>query len=398
MEVRQMKLLDFFEEPSVRLEIPPYQRVYSWTPRQCFELWLDIMRAARDEREHFSGIVIMTQEPGDATPERLSIVDGQQRLTTTTLLLVALARFLERTAAESGESSRPSAGNPCEAPESRLPAGKPHESPEVSRHPAGADAYQLPDPATIRQALLRGKDAEGPFRKLHLSRNDDATMEAVINDTPLPEEPSKHIVGNLAFLAEQMEQPDFDPAALWSGLKRLAVIACFEDDPDYAQEVFESANSKGLPLTLADMVRNYLLLEEEPDEQERLYDEYWAEAASLFEPDPGSRRLNAAITAWVCIRFRARRVGNAEYVYSTFKRYVADEFGGTRESVLLELRAFCYMWREQYRYHAIRKYLSKPWAINGAATLTQRFRRQKAVNQEYAERLWRKFDAADDKW
>lgn len=360
MDVRQMHLLDFFENRAIKLEIPPYQRIYSWMPRQCFELWLDIFRAARDDRDHFSGIVIMTTDPADAGAiERLSVVDGQQRLTTTTLLLAAFARYLDE---------------------------------------RGLGGGNLPSPDFIHDTLLHGASAGEQFRKLSLSRDDDATIEAVIEGRALPENASKHIVENLAFFAEQMEQPDFDAQLLWDGLYRLSVIACFEDTPDYAQEVFESANSKGLPLTLADMVRNYLLLEESPAEQERLYDEYWAEAAGLFAPDPGSTRLNAAITAWICIRFRARRVGNSEYVYSTFKRYVADEFQGARESVLLELRGFCYMWREQYRYHAIRKYLSKPWAVNGAATLTQRFRRQKAENTKYAESLWRKFDAADGKW
>ena len=348
-------------DSSLKLEIPAYQRIYSWTPRQCFELWLDIFRAARDERAHFSGIVIITREDdASAGPEVLSVVDGQQRLTTTTLLLVALERYLEQGEAEGLEG--------------------------------------LSGEAAIRKTLLYGAANGKRFRKLSLSRDDDATIAAVVDGEAVPENASERIIENLAFFEEQMAQPDFDVKALWTGLHRLTVIACFEDSPDYAQEVFESANSKGLPLTLADMVRNYLLLEESPEEQERLYEEYWAEAADLFAPDPGSTRLNAAITAWICIRFRARRVGNSEYVYSTFKRYVADEFKGTRESVLLELRAFCYMWREQYRYHAIRKYLSKPWAVNGAATLTQRFRRTKAYNTEYAESLWRKFEAADDKW
>lgn len=370
-----MHLLDFFEDQAVKLEIPPYQRIYSWTPRQCYELWLDIFRAARDDRDHFSGIVIMTAEPGGADePERLSVVDGQQRLTTTTLLLAALADHLERAGDPTGAGDLGGSRNP------------------------GDTAAGLPGADAIRAGLLHGGAAGEAFRKLTLSRDDDESIEAVIEGAELPKQPSKHIAANRAFFAERMAEDGFDARLLWEGLRRLTVIACFEDDPDYAQEVFESANSKGLPLTLADMVRNYLLLEESPAEQERLYDEYWAEAADLFAPDPGSTRLNAAITAWICIRFRARRVGNSEYVYSTFKRYVADEFQGTRESVLLELRAFCYMWREQYRYHAIRKYLSKPWAVNGAATLTQRFRRTKAVNAEYAESLWKKFDAADDKW
>lgn len=360
MDVKQMRLLDFFEDPTIKLEIPPYQRVYSWMPRQCYELWLDIMRAARDERDHFSGIVIMTREADAGVGiERLSVVDGQQRLTTTTLLLVALAQYIDS---------------------------------------LGPDQKDLPPSSFIRDELLHGSEGENRFRKLTLSRGDDATIEAAIGGADYPDNPSKHIVQNHSFFLEQMDQPDFDPVALWQGLGKLTVIACFENNPDYAQEVFESANSKGLPLTLADMVRNYLLLEESPDEQERLYDEYWAEAASLFGPDPGSRRLNSAITAWICIRFHTARVGNSEYVYSTFKRYIADNFEGSRESVLLELRAFCYMWREQYRYHAIRKYLSRPWAVNGAATLTQRFRRQKATNPEYAEAMWRKCAAVDDKW
>nr|AHF25159.1 hypothetical protein [uncultured bacterium Contig1772] len=360
MDVKQMRLLDFFESPAIKLEIPPYQRVYSWTPRQCYELWLDIMRAARDNREHFSGIVIMTRESDCAEgTERLSVVDGQQRLTTMTLLLTAIARHIDA---------------------------------------MGLADENLPSPTLIRNGLLHGDDGESPFRKLTLSRDDDATIAAVVAGTALPDSPSKHIVQNLAFFSEQMSQDNFDPIALWQGLGRLTVIACYEDNSDIAQEVFESANSKGLPLTLADMVRNYLLLEESPEEQERLYDEYWAEAAGVFDPDPGSRKLNSAITAWICIRFRTARVGNSEYVYSSFKRYIADEFEGERESVLLELRAFCHVWREQWRYHAIKKYLSRPWAVNGAATLTQRFRRQKATNPEYAEALWRKLEKVDDKW
>lgn len=370
MQVKQMRLLDFFEDRAIRLEIPPYQRIYSWLPRQCYELWLDIMRASRDDREHFSGIVIMTHEADNIDDlGLLSVVDGQQRLTTTSLLLVALARYLKAHEGEAGET-------------------------EGEAECAAA----LPDAAFIREMLLHGESEGERFRKLTLSRNDDATIEAVIEETPLPDSPSKHIMANLSFFMEQMEQSEFDPEALWDGLGRLCVIACFEENTDYAQEVFESANSKGLPLTLADMVRNYLLLEEEPEEQVRLYDEYWAEAASLFDPDPGSRRLNAAITAWISIRFRATRRGNTEYVYSSFKRYIADEFGGERESVLLELRAFCYMWREQYRYHAIRKYLARPWAVNGATTLTARFRRRKADNVAYAEALWKKLETVDDKW
>lgn len=360
MDVKQVRLLDFFEDRKTKLEIPPYQRIYSWTQRQCLELWLDILRAARDDREHFSGIVIMTTDPDSAgDTDRLSVVDGQQRLTTTALLLAALADHLVAHG----------------APDGRAPA-----------------------PGAIRDALLHGHADGSDFRKLTLSRDDDATIEAVIEGRELPPSPSKNIVDNLAFFAGQMAEDGFDAAELWEGLGRLTVIACFEENSDYAQEVFESANSKGLPLTLTDMVRNYLLLGEDPSEQSRLYDEYWYEAAELYKPDPGSTKMNSAITAWIAIRFRARRIGNSEYVYSTFKHYVDEEFEGDREGVLEELRAFCFMWREQYRYHATKKFMSRPWAVKGARTLTQRFRRQKANDEEAARRVWAKYDSIDEKW
>lgn len=358
MEATQARIMDFFESSALRLEIPPYQRVYSWTSRQCFELWLDIMRAARDERDHFSGIVILTEEEAENGVERLSVVDGQQRLTTISLLLEAFARYLAL-----------------------------HE-------PNG----ELPSPAEVRSLLFVEDDRGGRVRKLTLSRDDDVILQAVLTGDEPTASSSGHVIANLGFFEERMGDVDFEPALLWRGLGKLTVIACLENDPSNAQEIFESANSKGLPLTLTDLVRNYLLLENDLEEQERLYDEYWGEAADLFAPDPGSTKMNAAITAWISIRFRARRVGNSELVYSKFKRYVEDEFEGDRESILEELRAFCFMWREQYRYHAVKKFRSRPWAINGASTLTQRFQRKRASNPEQSESLWRKLEAIDEKW
>ena len=359
MEVEEKRVLDFFENNSLVLEIPPYQRIYSWMPRQCFELWLDIARAGRDKHDHFSGIMIFTRgKEGAEDIDRLEVIDGQQRLTTMTLLLEAFARYLEKLGHHEG----------------------------------------LPTAEDVRGLLYAKSSTGSGERKLILSREDDMAIANALSGTGADQDWSKHISANLKFFEERMAEEDFDPTVLWSGLGRLTIIACFEDNPNHAQEIFESANSKGLPLTLTDLVRNYLLLEESLEEQKRLYDEYWAEAADLFAPDPGSTKMNAAITAWISIRFRARKVGNSEFVYSKFKRYVEDEYEGELVTVLEELRAFCFMWREQYRYHAVRKFRSRPWAINGASTLTQRFQKKKADNPEQAESLWKKLDSIDEKW
>ena len=107
MEVTQTTILDLLSDSANGLAIPSYQRVYSWTTRQCEELWLDVLRAGRDSRPHFTGVMLFEgegadsfgrEDPRDGSPHggnasgRIDVIDGQQRLTTLTLLLLAFAR------------------------------------------------------------------------------------------------------------------------------------------------------------------------------------------------------------------------------------------------------------------------------------------------------------------
>ncbi len=92
-----------------------------------------------------------------------------------------------------------------------------------------------------------------------------------------------------------MRKEGFDPEALWRGLGLMTVIAARVETDDPAQHIFESLNAKGLPLTTADLVRNYLLLAVSGEERERLYDKYWETIEGVFQPDPGSIRLENAI-------------------------------------------------------------------------------------------------------
>ena len=388
MEVTQTTILDLLSDSANGLSIPSYQRVYSWTTRQCEELWLDVLRAGRDSRPHFTGVMLFEGEKGgalcDGSPHgddalngddasgRTDVIDGQQRLTTLTLLLLAFARHL-------GKGDAPSASGDAAGCAARAVDGLPH-------------------PEDIVKRFLLVSGAEGPEPRLLLSREDDATLRAELFGTELPLHPSQRVMGNLSFFEERMADPSFDACRFWDGVGRLFVLVVHADSALDAQEVFESVNSKGLPLSLADMVRNYLLLEEDIDEQERLYDEYWFEAESLFYPDPASLKLNSAIKAWLSIRFRQARIGSPEQVYHSFKRYVEDEFKGTRESVLKELRSFCFMWREQYRYHAVNKFYARNWAEDGQHTRTGAYVRKAASHEEYATRIQRGVREVDERW
>lgn len=384
MEVTQTTILDLLSDSANGLSIPSYQRVYSWTTRQCEELWLDVLRAGRDSRPHFTGVMLFEGEGagsfggdvsrdgsphGDVGSGRIDVIDGQQRLTTLTLLLLAFARHLGKEGASS-----------------------------ASGDAAARAAHALPYPEEIAKRFLLVPGAEGVEPRLLLSREDDATLRAELLGGELPLHPSQRVMGNLSYFEERMADPAFDACRFWDGVGRLFVLVVHADSALDAQEVFESVNSKGLPLSLADMVRNYLLLEEDLDEQERLYDEYWFEAESLFYPDPASLKLNSAIKAWLSIRFRQARIGSPEQVYHSFKRYVEDEFKGTRESVLKELRSFCFMWREQYRYHAVNKFYARNWAEDGQHTRTGAYVRKAASHEEYATRIQRGVREVDERW
>ena len=193
-----------------------------------------------------------------------------------------------------------------------------------------------------------------------------------------------------------MDEDGFGPQTLWRGIEKLFVISAEVGARDNAQLIFESLNSKGKPLTTADLVRNYLLLAQTHEEQTRLYDEYWDPIEGMFQPDPGSLRLDNAIQGWLSVRFRKVRARGRDEVYSVFKQYVEDEFTGTTESLLHELRNFCMIWAENYRYHAVKKYKSAfKWAENGAPTLVSHYEKKQSTNQSYADSLRAKMDSTD---
>lgn len=350
MRIEEVRLLDFMGEPGARFVIPRFQRAYSWEAEQCEELWRDLRRAVQMHRTHFLGTLIYSK--ADAAGA-LNIVDGQQRLTTVTLILAALAARMK----ESGES------------------------------------FFGVDDGFIRDTYLQGEAGA----KLVPSRLDRDTLAAIACAGPLPDRPSARIVENIELFAGKMDEEGFDALALWSALGSLTVIAVALDDAIKAPEVFESFNSKGVPLVTADLVRNFLLLAESHREQARLYEKYWSPIQGVFGDDPGSIRLNNAILGWLAVRFRqVRKFGDAQ-AFSIFKSFCEDEYDGTADDLLDELYAFCMVWAENYRYHAVKKYKTADWAKLGHKTRVSGRPRAKLENPESYEYYKRHF-GVDPQW
>lgn len=359
MQTTNTRLLDILGADNMRFVIPAYQRLYSWKERQCRELWLDVQRAARADRSHFIGTLLYSYEGEDAAGTKLlAVIDGQQRLTTLTILTIALTRYMRQ---------------------NNIMVG-------------GMDA-----PMIESRYLLAGPPCS-PSGKLVLSRKDRDTLLAITEHSDLPEEPSPRVMENLAYFEGMMAEEGFDPEALWDGMSRLFVIRAEVGGDDNAQLIFESLNSKGMPLTTADLVRNYLLLAETHDEQARLYDEYWAPIEGMFVPDPLSVRLDNAIQGWLSVRFRKVRAKGAHEVYSVFKQYVEDEYDGPTEALLHELRSFSLVWAENYRYHAVKKYKTAfQWASIGSSSLVANRPKKAIENKEFADNWRKNMDDLDQK-
>ena len=301
MKTRQDTLLNFIGASDTQLLIHVYQRVYSWSPRQCDTLWDDAVRAGLAGNVHFIGTVLYADDPsGDEDTRRLDVIDGQQRVVTVSLLMLAIRDFLTERSADLD----------------------------------GTDATAL------EGRWLR----YGTQPKVVLSRMDRATMEALLDGTELPEEDdlSAKVVENYQHFLDKLKKaaPD-EVLALWRGLQLLLVVLAEMDSTDRPQLIFESLNAKGMPLTTADLVRNLLLVNASLEEQERLYARYWEPVEKLYGDEEGSTRLNAALHGWLAVTAPRLRVRDKDQVYSAFKQYLDTVENRSLEEILIGLKGFC---------------------------------------------------------
>jgi uncharacterized protein with ParB-like and HNH nuclease domain len=210
MKASEARFLDFLKK-SMRLVIPIYQRNYSWTEKQCEQLWEDVVRAGEgpDSGLHFVGSVVYVQEGlAGIMDQSWLVIDGQQRLTTVSLLLEALARAI------------PEDQEPVEGFSSRK----------------------------IRNYYLLNNEEVGDKKfKLSLSENDNDTLHALLAGRPeseFPSEPSKTVLASFNHFKKKIESLGGRLDVLCKGLAKLALVDISLDrEHDNPQLIFESMNS-----------------------------------------------------------------------------------------------------------------------------------------------------------
>lgn len=305
MQIRQEGLLDFMGREDARFYIPVFQRVYSWSGRQCEELWDDVMlTGAPGGGGHFMGMILYSIDAqGWDGVERLDIIDGQQRLTTVSLLLCALARHLEEGAGEVG----------------------------------GVSAEIL------RSRFLRSEHQGRSAGKLALSDMDRDTLFALVGAGEMPEEPAGRVIENLELFYGRMQQPGFDAGRLWSGLRRLEVASVLLAPEDSPQLVFESLNSKGMALSLADRVRNLVVVIDESgvEAEGALFESCWLPLErAVSEACIDGLDVTAALEAWLAERYRETRIFDKSEVYGVLKSHLRETYGNDLAPLLADALAY----------------------------------------------------------
>ncbi|PUD73202.1 DUF262 and DUF1524 domain-containing protein [Helicobacter pylori] len=303
MKADAMKLLDFIgKSQEKQFVIPIYQRVYSWEKEQCKQLWDDIIKTGGNDQieGHFIGSIVFVHDGIYATNHNeLLIIDGQQRLTTITLLFIALRDHLNDE----------------------------DEFLEKFSH------------QKIQNRYLINSDEKGDKKfKLILSEPDRDTLLSLIDENKRkPSEPSLKIMENFKLFEEWIRKNTDKLETIFKGLEKLMVVEIsLERDKDNPQLIFESMNSTGKDLTQTDLIRNYILMGLEPEKQKIFYKKYWRAMEENFKQN--ETLFNQFVRHYLTIK--TRDIPNIHKVYEAFKRY-QQERGIETEALLQDLQKYC---------------------------------------------------------
>ena len=276
--------------------VPIFQRNYSWQKNQYEQLWFDILRASKfkEKQNHFIGsIVYIDMGTPAGRPQQLLLIDGQQRLTTISILLCAIKDYVQKFNLET----------------------------------------KLINLAKIKNQFLYNSDEIYEDRyKLLLNVQDKETYIKLIDNTIFTvNKPATNIIKCYEFFYERIE--DFIKQhgqidEIYAGIFKLSLVSISLDkDSDNPQMIFESMNSTGKDLSQTDLLRNYLLMDLTPEKQTRLYKTYWKPMEELFGEDIYKNDVNKFdyfIRDFLTLKSDTGYICKINNVYENFKRYYLD--------------------------------------------------------------------------
>ena len=278
--------------------IPIYQRRYSWKKAQCERLFDDIEDACREGRSHFIGCIITVSEGGMG---EYLVIDGQQRISTISLLLKAAYDLLKK-----GE---------IVTDDSRL-----------------ADIIQ-DDFLMVR----RGRSEKERIRLNLLNEDKDDYFQLFEDDRTLSEDSVIH--ANYNYFVSRLRTTVLDIEKLYDTIQSLQIVSITLENGDNPQLIFESLNSTGLALTEGDKIRNFILMGLTSSEQVKYYNDYW----SRIEKNCGDEDTSGFVRDYLSLK--TQKIPNIKAVYQDFRAYWTD-CGKTPVEILEDLRSYSHSYRK----------------------------------------------------
>lgn len=286
------RLIEFLDGAKNRFIIPVYQRNYDWSEKQCKQLFSDLVQIITEKRKsHFFGSIVSTHA-GNGSKSDYLIIDGQQRITTISILFAAMVNLLK-----TGKIKSENETLAQEIEETFL-----------------IDKYRKEE----RKLRLKPvKDDCEAFDKL-LYNNASETISG------------SHVTDNYNFFCNRIENMTVTVDELYEAVSRLEIIDIFVEDDENPQLIFESLNSTGLDLSEADKIRNFILMRLNSKTQEEFYEQYWNKIEKCTSlKDKKDYKVSDFIRHYLTLI--TKRIPNVSDVYFVFKDYVLGKINENEE-------------------------------------------------------------------
>ena len=282
--------------------IPVYQRKYSWLADvHCARLWNDIVKMEKGHKKHhFVGsIVSIAEKKALMGVQKQLIIDGQQRMTTLSILMIALRDYLKETIPE-------------EEYEDNI-------TDMVLKNPKrkGEDAYKM---------LLTDTDRE--------------IMTKLVDGVKISETEDSQIYINYLYFKKKVADGVLTPDQIYESISKLDIVGIILDKEqgDDPQLIFESLNSTGMDLSKSDLIRNFILMGLDNDEQISIYNNYWKPFEGYFKNPDVPERMDRFFRDYLVMKKGA--YVNFEYVYERFKEYAENSEFSTAEQLAEDVMTF----------------------------------------------------------
>lgn len=288
MKANETKVEDFLSSNKTQFVIPVYQRNYDWSTGQCKQLLDDILEVGTNKKmnAHFIGSIVYVHDDVYTASriKELTVIDGQQRLTTLTLIYLVLHRLAKELNDEGLVS-------------------------EIS------ETYLINKFASEEEKL-----------KLRPTENNDKALKYLLRSDDREDFPDfSKLVDNFNYFKGRITEENYQ--FVLEGLSKLMFVEISLDrEKDNPQRIFESLNSTGLELSQADLIRNYILMGLNPRDQRKIYQDYWEVIEKLAKDETlNVSKVSDYIRDYLTLE--NKKIPNKGKVYLEFKgKYPTSSF------------------------------------------------------------------------